>query len=59
VAAAPLRCQVEADRAPGLVPIPKKLYKHKYALAAWYSGYRIRLQNRRSWVWIPPGCNVF
>jgi hypothetical protein len=23
------------------------------------SGHRVRLQNRRSRVWIPPGCNVF
>jgi hypothetical protein len=29
------------------------------ALAAWYSGHRIRLQNRRSRVRIPPGCKVF
>jgi hypothetical protein len=29
------------------------------SLAAWYSGHRIRLHNRRSWVRIPPGCKVF
>jgi hypothetical protein len=29
------------------------------ALAAWLSGHRVRLQNRRSRVRIPPGCKVF
>jgi hypothetical protein len=29
------------------------------AMAAWYSGHRVRLQNRRSRVRIPPGCKVF
>jgi hypothetical protein len=30
-----------------------------FALAAWHSGYRVRLQNRRSRVRIPPGCTEF
>jgi hypothetical protein len=29
------------------------------ALAAWHSGHRVRHQNRRSQVRIPPGCKVF
>jgi hypothetical protein len=29
------------------------------ALAAWHSGHCVHLQNRRSRVWIPPGCVVF
>jgi hypothetical protein len=28
-------------------------------LAAWHSGHRIRLQNSRSRIWIPPWCKVF
>jgi hypothetical protein len=30
-----------------------------FALAAWYSGHRVHLQNRRSRVRIPPRCKVF
>jgi hypothetical protein len=30
-----------------------------HALSAWHSGHRVRLQNRRSRVWIPPGYKVF
>jgi hypothetical protein len=32
------------------------LYVHLAALAAWHRGHRVRLQNRRSRVRIPPGC---
>jgi hypothetical protein len=35
----------------------KKIFLH--ALAVWHSGHRVRLQNRRSRVRIPPGCKVF
>jgi hypothetical protein len=31
---------------------------NRTALAAWHSGHRFRLQNRRSRVRIPPGCKV-
>jgi hypothetical protein len=40
-----------AQREPGVNVI-------NVALAAWHSGYRVSLQNRRSRVRIPPGCEV-
>jgi hypothetical protein len=36
-----------------------KAKKFRLALAAWYSGHGVNLQNRRSRVRIPPGCKVF
>jgi hypothetical protein len=38
---------------------PGQSLKMFLALAAWYSGHRVCLQNRRSRVRIPSGCKVF
>jgi hypothetical protein len=42
---------------------PRKIWKPwsavRAALAVWHSGHRVRLQNIRSRVRIPPGCKAF
>jgi hypothetical protein len=38
---------------------PGEEWRRSPWMAAWHSGHRVRLQNRRSWVRIPPGCKVF
>jgi hypothetical protein len=41
-------------------PKPQEFCKViRQALAAWFSGHRVRLQNRGSRVQVPPGCKVF
>jgi hypothetical protein len=56
--------QVDAiNRLPTAVQVEPRVarwfvFKPKNALAAWYSGHSVRLQNRRSRVRIPPGCKV-